>query len=423
VPSRRMGQSPGKCAPLGECRPLRECAVGGEKAPRTTSTARTESGAAEASIASLGGSASPGEAPGSSSWGAADPGSYQQIYQHRTGKFVTRRTTVAPSESLRHLLKLHVQSQLRFAGPVSAVKLPRGASEELWIDIHLVDFVNEAAALWSLVETQCATRCRDAPMAAGDRRVYEWEEDDDDAKGPPPARGEEADGASSAPVCLPASDASRSRRLVLPATKYVDAALRAAAAAIDDERLFPLDERAPYAEAFRKTAKTICTRLFRVYAHVYHAHFSAVVALRCDRVVNDLFRRFVLFALEFDLVDRAELKPLEELIRNLFLSAAETTRQAPKPASPDAPDDTTQSPPKPDDDDAAKEEDAAPDDVDDDFDDDDDDESHDEKDPDFKDCAYPLVEDDVAAQKRPTAADRESGMAPAPAQWRTSETA
>ena len=200
--------------------------------------------------------------------------------------FVTRRTSVAPSESLRHLLKLHAQSQLRFAGAATAVKLPRGASAELWIDIHMVDFVNEAATMWSLVENQCGARCADRQMSAGGRRFYEWE------SGDPP--------------------------VVLSAVDYARQTLEYAAASIEDPRLFPTDERTPYPPDFLEHAKKICVDLVRIYAHVYHSHFSAIVALRCDQVVNDVFRRFVLFVLEFQLVDRLELQPLDELLRNLL---------------------------------------------------------------------------------------------------------
>ncbi|KAJ8599090.1 hypothetical protein CTAYLR_008882 [Chrysophaeum taylorii] len=196
--------------------------------------------------------------------------------------FVRRETLVAPHESLRHLLKLHIQSQLRFAGPNVAVKLPRGASANLWIDIHVVDFVNEVATVWSLVEKACETRCRGAQMSAGARRAYDF------------------DGR------------------VVSAIEYARLALDEARDVIGDATVFPDDERAEYPAEFVIATRRIIRRLFHIYAHVYHTHFSALVALRCDQVVNELFRRFTLFALEFDLIDKYELEPLDELIRNLF---------------------------------------------------------------------------------------------------------
>lgn len=196
---------------------------------------------------------------------------------------MSRLTRAAPHESARHLLQLHIQSQLRLAGPREAVKLPHGASREMWIDIHIVDFVNEVATMWALVEQGCGARCGEAPMCAGARKVYDWD-------------GEQ-----------------------LSAIAYVRRTLTTAKAAIKDDRLFPLDEAAAYpAPDFLEAAKSIVRRLVHVYAHTFHSHFSAIVALRCGAVVNDLFRRFVLFVLEFDLVDRHELDPLDELIRHLW---------------------------------------------------------------------------------------------------------
>jgi len=240
--------------------------------------------------------------------------------------FVTRRTSVAPSESLRHLLKLHVQSQLRFAGAATAVKLPRGASAELWIDIHVVDFVNEAATMWSLVENQCATRCADRQMSAGNRRFYDWQDDvvcvEDHHNGPSKKNNDDDDGGNET------KEAVCCKCQVLSAVDYARQTLEFAASSIEDPRLFPTDERTPYPPDFLAHARKICVDLVRVYAHVYHSHFSAIVALRCDQVVNDVFRRFVLFVLEFDLVDKVELQPLDELLRNLL------RRPTPQPTLP-----------------------------------------------------------------------------------------
>lgn len=205
--------------------------------------------------------------------------------------FVLRRTRVPARESVRHLLKLHIQSQLRFSGPRSAAKLPRGASRELWIDIHVVDFVNEVASMWSLVEENCSCQCGKLQMSAGARRLYDWE-------------GQH--------IC---------------AVDYAQSTLAAAKEAIEDGDLFPEDERDAHPPQFIPTVSQIVRRLVHIYAHVFHAHFSAVVALRCDHVVNSLFKRFVLFVIEFDLVDRYEFEPLDELIRNLIQPDTPSPRQ------------------------------------------------------------------------------------------------
>jgi len=42
-------------------------------------------------------------------------------------------------------------------------------------------------------------------------------------------------------------------------------------------------------------AKTILKRLFRVYAHIYHQHFDAVMQLQEEAHLNTSFKHFIFF--------------------------------------------------------------------------------------------------------------------------------
>lgn len=64
-------------------------------------------------------------------------------------------------------------------------------------------------------------------------------------------------------------------------------------------------------------AKTILKRLFRVYAHIYHQHFVQVVELSEEAHLNTSFKHFIFFVQEFNLIDKRELAPLQELIDSL----------------------------------------------------------------------------------------------------------
>lgn len=64
-------------------------------------------------------------------------------------------------------------------------------------------------------------------------------------------------------------------------------------------------------------AKTILKRLFRVYAHIYHEHFGQVVDLSEEAHLNTSFKHFIFFVQEFNLIDKRELAPLQELIDSL----------------------------------------------------------------------------------------------------------
>lgn len=51
----------------------------------------------------------------------------------------------------------------------------------------------------------------------------------------------------------------------------------------------------PFPKNFLSIAKTILKRLFRVYAHIYHQHFTEVVQLGEEAHLNTSFKHFIFF--------------------------------------------------------------------------------------------------------------------------------
>ena len=76
-------------------------------------------------------------------------------------------------------------------------------------------------------------------------------------------------------------------------------------------------DRLCYEISFYVLAKTILKRLFRVYAHIYHQHFREVVSLGEEAHLNTSFKHFIYFVQEFELIEKKELAPLQELIDRL----------------------------------------------------------------------------------------------------------
>merc|ERR1712020_501129 len=74
------------------------------------------------------------------------------------------------------------------------------------------------------------------------------------------------------------------------------------------------------------TAKTILKRLFRVYAHIYHQHFKEVVSLGEEAHLNTSFKHFIYFVQEFQLIEKKELAPLQELIDRLTANSEPTSK-------------------------------------------------------------------------------------------------
>jgi MOB kinase activator 1 len=60
--------------------------------------------------------------------------------------------------------------------------------------------------------------------------------------------------------------------------------------------------------------RKIFSQLFRVFAHIYYQHYEKVLSLHEEGHFNSLFAHFISFAKEFDLLDKKEMQPLQELI-------------------------------------------------------------------------------------------------------------
>jgi MOB kinase activator 1 len=83
---------------------------------------------------------------------------------------------------------------------------------------------------------------------------------------------------------------------------------------LNDEHIFPLQLGTPFPKNFQSVVKVIFKRLFRVYAHIYHSHFQKIVGLGAEAHLNTCSKHFILFVLEFGLVDKQEMAPLKDLI-------------------------------------------------------------------------------------------------------------
>ncbi|KNC85024.1 hypothetical protein SARC_02778 [Sphaeroforma arctica JP610] len=106
------------------------------------------------------------------------------------------------------------------------------------------------------------------------------------------------------------------------APEYVDYLMTWVQTQLDDELIFPSKIGVPFPRTFMSVAKNILKRLFRVYAHVYHSHFNKIVSLGEEAHLNTSFKHFIYFVQEFNLIDKKELAPLQELIDTLLAKDA-----------------------------------------------------------------------------------------------------
>ncbi|KAL0621592.1 MOB kinase activator 1A [Plecturocebus cupreus] len=150
-----------------------------------------------------------------------------------------------------------------------------------------VDFFNQINMLYGTI-TEFCTEASCPVMSAGPRYEYHW-----------------ADGTNI------------KKPIKCSAPKYIDYLMTWVQDQLDDETLFPSKIGVPFPKNFMSVAKTILKRLFRVYAHIYHQHFDSVMQLQEEAHLNTSFKHFIFFVQEFNLIDRRELAPLQELIEKL----------------------------------------------------------------------------------------------------------
>lgn len=168
-----------------------------------------------------------------------------------------------------------------------AVRLPDGEDVNEWVAVNVVDFFNQINMLYGTLTEYCTqTEC--PIMSAGPKFEYHW-----------------ADGTS---VKKP---------LKVSAPEYIDYLMTWVQTQLNDETIFPSKIAVPFPKNFLNVAKTILKRLFRVYAHMYHSHFNWVVQLNEEAHLNTSFKHFIFFVQEFNLVEKKELAPMQELIDRL----------------------------------------------------------------------------------------------------------
>lgn len=131
----------------------------------------------------------------------------------------------------------------------------------------------------------------------------------------------------------------------LPAYEYITLMQRWISGKIDDTNIFPTDsngvsyshnpaitttplsqltnpgemdwvgKRSGFPENFVEVCQTIFRQMFRVYAHLYWAHFiDPFYHLNLEKQLNSCFSHFVLTACALDMLKPQELEPMQPLI-------------------------------------------------------------------------------------------------------------
>ncbi|GME88873.1 unnamed protein product [[Candida] boidinii] len=113
------------------------------------------------------------------------------------------------------------------------------------------------------------------------------------------------------------SNNNNNKSISLPANQYIDYALNWINNKIDDQTIFPTKASMTFPPSFLNDIKSICKQMFRIIAHIYYNQFDKIIHLSLEAHYNSFFAHFISFIREFDLIEKSELEPLNNLIESL----------------------------------------------------------------------------------------------------------
>ncbi|KAJ7600942.1 Mob1/phocein [Mycena floridula] len=158
------------------------------------------------------------------------------------------------------------------------VMMPKYVDPAEWVAVNVFDFYTNLNEFYGVM-TECCTPSSCPTMSAGPNLNYTWATPD-------------------------------RKQVSLPAPSYIDSVMSTVQGLLDDENVFPTKSGQEFHQSFAQTVKSIYRQLFRVFAHLYHAHYQQVLHLRSEPHFNSLFAHFLAFgrAREYDLLDIKDVR-------------------------------------------------------------------------------------------------------------------
>ncbi|ORZ33814.1 Mob1/phocein [Catenaria anguillulae PL171] len=157
------------------------------------------------------------------------------------------------------------------------VALPAQLDRDEWLAANVFDFFHYISLFSGTIAEFCTSKeC--TCMSAGSGVEYAWVD-------------------------------AQKRSSKVSAPQYIDSATTWLQRVLDDPEVFPTKSGIPPA-----TVKQAFKHMFRILAHIYHAHYDKILHLHAEAHLNTLFAHFICFAKEFDLLDKKELEPVKDLV-------------------------------------------------------------------------------------------------------------
>jgi MOB kinase activator 1 len=175
------------------------------------------------------------------------------------------------------------------AGDMSnLIAIPPNMNENEWLAVSTEDFFEKINLLYGNVMEVCtAESC--PTMSAGPLFEYLWQD-----------------------------NRRYKKATALSAPEYVDCLMEWIQEQMEDESLFPTDPAVPFPKDFKVRLAPLYKRMFRVFGHIYHCHFSTVRSIGMEAHLNTCFKHFIKFSTTYQLIQKKEMAPMQELIDRLL---------------------------------------------------------------------------------------------------------
>lgn len=111
----------------------------------------------------------------------------------------------------------------------------------------------------------------------------------------------------------------KSKRLIrCTCWAYVDYVLAWVEDQVNNEKIFPIEEKDRFPQDFIVYIKDIFKRMFRVYAIIYTSFFDIYKKFDAVKHLNTSFKHFMFFAFQFKLISDKEVKAMKNLVDRLL---------------------------------------------------------------------------------------------------------
>jgi len=184
--------------------------------------------------------------------------------------------------TMRHSLRQALKASLGAGASIKqSVVLPAGQDKNEWIAMNTIEMHNTVTLIYSLVAEKCTPEACTS-MSASQSVSYLWQ------------------------------DEKMKKPIKVPACEYINHLFNWIDAKIEDDTIFPLDDKFP--KNFVSEVKHLMKRMFRVYAHIYYGHLKHIQEINAESHLNTCFKHWYFFVQEFELVQLESMEPMLQVI-------------------------------------------------------------------------------------------------------------